>query len=176
MHKRLFSSGYHNNPSQKEKMTISNAPQTIQQLFWLRITGTLWPLYRLKIKQTTATALKEHFNTRHTLIKAGQESYPTHSVFNIQTRESVDCVLWSVQSLSPTQVLSHVCGRVRRRMRQDQTFVVIVGEAGVVAGAAPAGLRSGHGGSHRRDLLGLAQLLDQETFVTALLSEGWHEV
>lgn len=98
--------------------------------------------------------------------------HPSHNVPNIQTRESLDSVPCSVQSLSLIQVLSHVCGRVGRRVCQEQTFVVIVGEAGVVAGAAPTGLRSGHWGSHRRDLLGLAQLLDQETFVTALLGGG----
>lgn len=55
-------------------------------------------------------------------------------------------------------------------MCQEQTFVEIVGKAGVIAGAAAAAaawLR------HRRpdssDLLRLAQLLDEETLVTALL-------
>ena len=61
-------------------------------------------------------------------------------------------------------------------MCQEHTFVEVVGEAGVVAGAAPAApaaarLRSGHRGGDRREPLGLAQLLDQEAFVTALLGK-----
>lgn len=63
-------------------------------------------------------------------------------------------------------------GRVRGRVGQEQALVVIVGEAGVVAGAAAARLRSGHGGPHRAHLLGLAQLLDEETFVAAVLVGG----
>lgn len=52
-------------------------------------------------------------------------------------------------------------------MCQEHTFVEIVGKAGVVAGAGAAWLRqrrpdSGH-------LLRLAQLLDEEPLVTALL-------
>lgn len=52
-------------------------------------------------------------------------------------------------------------------MCQEHTFVEIVGKAGVIAGAAAAAwLRH-----RRRDgaLLRLAQLLDEETLVTALL-------
>lgn len=57
-------------------------------------------------------------------------------------------------------------------MGQEQAIVVVVGEAGLVAGAAAAAARllhSGHGGPHRARLLGLTQFLDEETFVTALL-------
>lgn len=60
-------------------------------------------------------------------------------------------------------------GRVRGRVGQEQALVVVVGEAGVVAGAAAARLHSGHGGLHHAHLLGLTQFLDEETFVTALL-------
>lgn len=52
-------------------------------------------------------------------------------------------------------------------MCQEHTFIEIVGEAGVIAGAA--GLGFGPWGFDSREPLGLAQLLDQETFVTALL-------
>lgn len=51
-------------------------------------------------------------------------------------------------------------------MCQEHTFIEIVGEAGVIAGAA--GLGFGPRGFDSREPLGLAQLLDQETFVTAL--------
>lgn len=64
--------------------------------------------------------------------------------------------------------VSHVCDRIRSGVCQEHTFAEIVGKAGVIAGAAAAvWLR------HRRpdsgDLLRLAQLLDEETLVTALL-------
>lgn len=65
--------------------------------------------------------------------------------------------------------LSHVRGRVRGRVGQEQALVVVAGEAGVVAGAAAARPRPGHGGPHRAHLLGLAQLLDEEAFVSAVL-------
>lgn len=64
---------------------------------------------------------------------------------------------------------SHVRGRVRRRVGQEQAIAVVVGEAGVVAGAAATRLHCGHGGPHCAHLLGLTQFLDEETFVTALL-------
>lgn len=54
-------------------------------------------------------------------------------------------------------------------MGQEQAIAVVVGEAGVVAGAAAARLHSGHRGPHRTSLLGLTQFLDEELFVTALL-------
>lgn len=60
-------------------------------------------------------------------------------------------------------------------MCEEQRFIEIVGEAGVVAGAASAaaaGLRLGHGRFDRREPLGLAQLLDQETLVTTLLEDN----
>lgn len=66
-------------------------------------------------------------------------------------------------------------GRVQGRPGQEQALVVIVGEAGVVAGAAAAAaarLCSGHRGPHGAHLLGLAQLLDEETLVAALLVGG----
>lgn len=56
-------------------------------------------------------------------------------------------------------------------MCEEHSFIEVVGEAGVVAGAASAaaaGLRLGHGGFDGREPLGLAQLLDQETFVTTV--------
>lgn len=59
-------------------------------------------------------------------------------------------------------------------MCQKDTFTEIVGEAGVVAGAgagAAAGLGFRHWGSDSWVLLSLAQLLDQETLVTALLRD-----
>lgn len=62
-------------------------------------------------------------------------------------------------------------------MCQKQTFIEIVGEAGVVTGAAPdaAGASVGLGfwrwGSDSWKLLRLGQLLDQETFVTAILGD-----
>lgn len=60
-------------------------------------------------------------------------------------------------------------------MCEEQRFTEVVGEAGVVAGAASAaaaGLRFGHRGFGWREPLGLAQLLDQETFVTTLLENS----
>ena len=67
-----------------------------------------------------------------------------------------------------------MCEGVRSRVCQEHAFGEVVGKAGVVAGAASAasaaaGLRSGPWGFDRRVLLGLAQLLDQKTLVTALL-------
>lgn len=54
-------------------------------------------------------------------------------------------------------------------MSQEQTIAVVVGEAGVVAGAAATRLHSRQGRPHGVRLLGLTQFLDEETFVTALL-------
>lgn len=67
---------------------------------------------------------------------------------------------------------SHVCGGVRGRVSQEQTIAVVVGEAGVVAGAAATRLHSRHGRPHGARLLGLTQFLDEETFVTALLVDS----
>lgn len=56
-------------------------------------------------------------------------------------------------------------------MCQEHTFIEVIGEAGVVAGAASAaaaGLRFGAWGFDRGEPLGLAQLLDEETLVSAL--------
>lgn len=61
----------------------------------------------------------------------------------------------------------HVSGRIRSWVCQEHTFIEIVGKAGVIAGAAAARVR--HWRSDRRDILSLAQLLDEETLVTALL-------
>lgn len=52
-------------------------------------------------------------------------------------------------------------------MCQEHTFVKIVGEAGVISGAAPARLEVSWGS----DSLGLAQLLDEKTLVAALLRD-----
>lgn len=61
-------------------------------------------------------------------------------------------------------------------MHQKQGLIKIVGEAGLIVGASSAAataedLLSGLGGSDLWDPLGLAQLLDQEAFVTAILHE-----
>lgn len=85
--------------------------------------------------------------------------------------------MWETTKVCPTEHLSgsltcncvsHVCGGIRSRVCQEHTFVEIVGKAGVIAGAAAAAWVR-----HRRpdsgDLLRLAQLLDEETLVTALL-------
>lgn len=52
-------------------------------------------------------------------------------------------------------------------MCQEHTFIEIVGKAGVIAGTAAAQVK--HWRSDSRDLLGLVQLLDEETLVTTLL-------
>lgn len=54
-------------------------------------------------------------------------------------------------------------------MCQEHTFVEIVGKAGVIAGAAAAAAWVRHRRPDSGDLLRLAQLLDEETLVTALL-------
>lgn len=54
-------------------------------------------------------------------------------------------------------------------MCQEHAFVEIVGKAGVVAGAAAAAAWVRHRRPDRGDLLRLAQLLDEEALVPALL-------
>lgn len=54
-------------------------------------------------------------------------------------------------------------------MCQDHRLAEIAGEAGVVAGAPPAGTAEPRCGFDPSDILGLTQLPDQEAFVLALL-------
>lgn len=58
-------------------------------------------------------------------------------------------------------------------MCQEHTFVEIVGEAGVITGAAPARLERSWG-SDSGERLGLAKLLDEKTLVAALLWDKKH--